>query len=129
MLIREGAYFQTSGNICVEVVQEVMIYGSETCIMTTHIGRVLGGFHHRVARRLTRRQYRRGQDYGWVYPQLEYAMAEAILLEVETYVSHHYNKVAKLIVTRPIIYLCLAAEHRPRSRVSKRWWDQDRLEL
>ena len=39
--------------------------------------RVLGGFHHRVARRLTGRQPCIGRDGGWVYPPLEDAMAEA----------------------------------------------------
>ena len=55
--------------------------------MNPHIGRVLGGFHHRVDRRLTGRQTWQGRDGVWTYPPLEDAMAEAGLQEVETYVS------------------------------------------
>ena len=43
------------------------------------IGRVLGGFHHRVDRRLTGRQPRIGQDSGLLYLPLEEAMEEAVL--------------------------------------------------
>ena len=77
VLIREGADARTSGRIYVVVVQAVVIYRSETWVMTPCIGRVLGRFHRRVARRLTGRQPRRGRYSVWVYPPLEYAMVEA----------------------------------------------------
>ena len=60
VLIRKGAYDRNSGRICVAVVQVVMIYGSEMWVMTLSSGRVWGGFHHRVARRLIGIQHRRG---------------------------------------------------------------------
>ena len=62
----------------------VLIYGSDTWVLTPHMQRVLGGFHHRVARRLTGRQPRKGRDGGWVYPPLYDAMAESGFQEVET---------------------------------------------
>ena len=62
--------------------------------MTPHIRMVLGGFHHRVALRLTGRQPRIGGDDIWVYPLLEDATAEAGLLEVETHFSRRQKKIA-----------------------------------
>ena len=56
-------------------------------------------------------------------------MAEAGLQEVETYFSFHHNIVAQFITTRPIIDRCLAAEKIPGPRVSKRWWNQDRVDV
>ena len=56
-------------------------------------------------------------------------MVEAILQEVKTYVSRRQNTVTQFIATRPIMDLCLAAEWRPGSRVAKRWWEQDGLDL
>ena len=79
--------------------------------MKPHIGSVLGGFRHRVDRRLTGRQY----------TPLEDAMAEAVLQEVHTYVSRLQNTVAYVIATRPIMDLCMASERRPGTRISKRW--------
>ena len=86
-LIREGADARTSGQIYLAMVQSVLLYGSETWVLKPRMQRVLGRFHHRVARRLTGRKHQKGRDGGWVYPLLEDAMTEAGLQEVETYVS------------------------------------------
>ena len=96
-----------------------MLYGSETWVMNPHIGRALGGFHHRVVHRLTGRQPRKGRDEVWTYPPLEDAMAEAGIHEVETYVYRRHNKFAQFIAIRPIMDLCLTAERRPGPRVCK----------
>ena len=56
VLVWEGADDRALGQIYLAVVQSVMMYGSETWVMTPCIGRVLGGFHHRVACRITGRQ-------------------------------------------------------------------------
>ena len=71
----------------------------------------MGGFHHKVACRLTGR---RGRDGGWVYPLLNEAISEAGLQEVETYFYRRQNTVAQFIVARPIVDLCLVAERRLR---------------
>ena len=85
--------------------------------MTPHIGRVLGGFHHRVDHRLTGRKPWQGRDRVWVYPLLEEAMEEVGLQEVDTYTSHWQKTVVHFITTRTIMDLCLAAERRPGPRV------------
>ena len=54
-------------------------------------------------------------------------MAEAVLKEVEIYVSLRHNIVAQFIAARPIMDLCLAEEKRTGSRLIKRWWEQDRV--
>ena len=97
--------------------------------MTLSIGRVLGGFNHRVARRLIGRQPWRGQNGVWLYPPLEDVIVEELLQEVGTYLYHLHNTVAQFIATRPIMDLCLAAERRTGSRVDKQWWEQDGMDL
>ena len=57
------------------------------------------------------------------------AMAEALMQEVETYVSLHNNTDMQYIVIRPIMDLCLMAVRRPGVRVSKRWLDQEDIDL
>ena len=56
-------------------------------------------------------------------------MADAGLKYVETYVSRCQNTVARFIATRPIMDLCLAEEQRPDPRVSKRWCEQDGVDV
>ena len=75
VLGREGADARTSVQIYLAVVQLVLIYGSDTWVMTPCIGRVLGRSHYRVARRLKGRQPWRGKDGVWTYPPLEDTMA------------------------------------------------------
>ena len=122
VLSRKGVDARTLGQIYLVVVQAVLIYGPDTWVLTPHIQRVLGGFHHRVSHRLTRQKLQKVRDGGWFYPPLEYAMAESGLQEVETYVSHHWNIVAKYIATRPIMDLCLVVKWRPGLRVTMWWW-------
>ena len=56
-------------------------------------------------------------------------MVEAGLQEVGKYISRRQNTVPQFITTRPIMDLCLTAECRLGSRVTKWWWDQDSLYL
>ena len=83
--------------------------------------RVLGGFNHRVDRRLTGGKLWKFRYGCWVYPSLEDMMAEAGLQEMETYVSGRKNTVAQYITTRPIMDLHLAAKRRPGPRMEMRW--------
>ena len=66
------------------------------------------------------RQPRKGWEGGWVYPPLEYAMVEAGLQEMETYVSDRQNTVPQYIATRPVMDLCLVAKRSPGPRVEMR---------
>ena len=75
LLGREVSDYWTLGMFYVAVVQEVLFHGSETWVMSPHIGRTLVSFHHRVAHRLTRRKTRRDLDGNWVYTPLLEAMA------------------------------------------------------
>ena len=77
------------GQIYLAVVQLVMLYQSESWVLTPNMKRVLGGFHHRVTHRLMGKQLQRGRDGGWFYPPMQDAMMEADLQEVETYVSRY----------------------------------------
>ena len=56
------------------VVKKVLLYGSETWVMSSHIGRNLVGLHHRVACILMGNQPRTGLDGMWVYPPLAEVM-------------------------------------------------------
>ena len=56
-------------------------------------------------------------------------MGEVVLQEVETYDSCRQNTVANSIATRPIMELYLVTERKTGLRVSKRWWDQDGVDM
>ena len=118
---REGADARTSRIFYTTLVQVVLLYRSESWVMSTRIGKTLGGFQHRLKGRITQRN----GDGTWTYPPLEEAMVEEGMQEVETYIDRHQNTATEFIATWPIMDLCLAAVRRPRVRFLKRWWKQD----
>ena len=73
------------------VLHEVLLYGSETWVTSLQIGRTMGGFHHRLYRRLTGWQLCMGLYGMWFYPPLVETMVEAGIQEVDTYVYRFHN--------------------------------------
>ena len=56
-------------------------------------------------------------------------MWDAGLKEVEAYILRRHNKVAQYIKALLILDLCEEALRRPGMCVSKRWWEQEGLDL
>ena len=56
VLVTEGEDFWILGVFYVAVVQAVILYASETWVTSLHVGKELGGFHHRLVCRLTGRK-------------------------------------------------------------------------
>ena len=66
-----------SGFLFKAVVQAVLIFLSETWVVTPHMGRDLGGFQDQVERWLTGRIPRQKTDGEWRYTLVEAAKEEA----------------------------------------------------
>ena len=56
-------------------------------------------------------------------------MVEAVFKGIRTYITRRQNMVAHYITTRPILDLYERSAWRPGARVSRRWWEQDGLDL
>ena len=88
--------------------------------MSPRIGRTLGGFHHRVDRRLANMQSKRDIMVRWVYLPLDASKKAVGLEEVEMHILCRQITVTRYIVTFPILELCLAVERRSGAQVSRR---------
>ena len=64
ILSREGRDARKMGQIYLAVVQPVLLYWSDTRLLKPYRHRLLGRFHHKVARRLTRQQPQKGRNGG-----------------------------------------------------------------
>ena len=53
------------------MVQQVLLFGAETWVVTPRMERALNSFMNEAARRIMGRQPRRGWDEKWFYPSLE----------------------------------------------------------
>ena len=72
------------------------------------IGKMLGGFNHRVIQRLTGRMPQKSREGTWTQPPLGEAMVEAGLHEIETYSDRRQKTIVQHIVSQTIMDLFLA---------------------
>ena len=106
------------------MVQQVLLFGAETWVVTPRMERVLRSFMHGSARRITERQPRRVWEVKWFYPSLEGAMKESGFKDVRTSINTRQNTVAQYIETRPLLDLCEGKTQIGGARVAMRWWGQ-----
>ena len=65
VLVNMGATVQACGTMYKVVAQSVLFYGSESCLVTGWMLKVLEGFHYRVDRRITGMMATRGEVKEW----------------------------------------------------------------
>ena len=99
ILSREGADSKLSGNFYKAVSQAVLLFGSDTWVLTPRMERALDSFQQRVARRITVIQTRRREDRSWAYPPLEEAMGEIGFEGIRKSVTRRQNTVVQYIST------------------------------
>ena len=66
ILGREGTYKRTTGRFYVAVVRAVLLFGSETWVLTPRLEKALEGFHHWAARRMAGMGPKCQPDGTWV---------------------------------------------------------------
>ena len=88
------------------MVQQVLLFGPETWVLTPRIERALNSFMHGSARRITERHPRRGWDRKWFYPSLEGAMKESGFKDIRTLINNRQITVAQYIATQTLMDLC-----------------------
>ena len=124
VLGREGADPKVSRSFHTDVTQQVLLFGTETWVLTRNMESALDAFQGRVARPVTGRQPCRGRYGQWFYPSLAGAMKETGVVQIWTLILWRQNTVAQFIATRPILGLCEVAERRPGTWVRKKWLEQ-----
>ena len=68
----------------IPVTQAVLLFGSETWVLTARMEKALDTFQARVARKLTGRKPQHRIDGTWYYPSLAGAMKEAGIVRIRT---------------------------------------------
>jgi len=128
VLTRDGADPRVCSMFYKAVAQSVLLYCCETWVVTPRVLKVLEGFHHRVARRLSgmRPRYLPRED-RWDYPPLEEAMEKAGLYSVQHCIGVRQNTLADNVATRPILELSMEAERQSGSSRRLFWWNQEGL--
>ena len=102
ILSREGAAPRVSGFFFKSLVQAVLLFVSETWLVTHRFRRALGGFQDQVARRLMGWLPRREPDRKWMYTSVATARDESGFLTMEDYIWQRQNSVAQYIATQSL---------------------------
>ena len=108
------------------IVQAVLLYGSESWVLTPALLDRLEGFHIRAAWRMAvRHKPRRTSGGEWVYPRSEKARKEAGLQTMEHYLQKRRDTIAAWVVDRPLLAACKGGERRRGTPRHTWWWEQE----
>ena len=126
ILARDDATPRISGMFYKAIVQTVLLFSSETWVVTPTLLQQLESFHHAVARRISGKRATLDVRTGvWKWPPIAEALALAGILPIAEYIRVRQDTIAQYVATRPIMDMCnLALKRRgdPSSRTY--WWTQ-----
>jgi len=129
LLTVEGANPMAMGIFYKVIVQTVLLYGSESWVISKAQMRALRSFHQRCARYITRRHIRQKADGSWVYPPSQEVLAEAGLLPIEDYIQKRKDTVAEFARGRPLLIECMASRQVAGPDGHLVWWSQVHSDL
>ena len=126
LLKREGASPKVSGLFYKAVVMSQLLYACETWVINESIMKALAGFHHRIARGITRDlpRYYPDQDQ-WFYPPIAPVLQKAGLHDMEHYIERRRRYICEYVRGRPSLQRCLDLEGRSSSPGRIYWWRQN----
>ena len=90
-----------------------------------YILRVLEGFHHQVAIRITGMTARRTTSGEWECPPVAEALDTSGIWPIKEYIQRRQANVAAQVDCHPIYELCAGAERVPGTSRFMWWWYQD----
>ena len=103
-------------------VQSVLLFGSETWVLTPSTLERLEGFHVKAARRMTGKMPVLAHGI-WTYPKTSEVLAAAGLRNIEHYVRVRRARIFKWVEARSIYQLCQRAARRRGTPPHTYWWD------
>ena len=83
MLSREGASQKVSWAFYIAVTQAILLFGSETWVLTASMEKALDSFQSKVTWKITGRKPRRVKDRSWFYPSFAGAMNETGMVRIQ----------------------------------------------
>ena len=129
LLGRDTEDRRTAGIFYVSVVQSVLLFGSETWVITPRLENTLKGFHHKVVRRMAGMGTKRKWDGKWLHTPIGLELEMVGLDDIGVYIARCQNTVAQYIVNRTIMELCLVVDQNLGLRLSRRWWEHPAIDI
>jgi len=122
VLRSQGVKPRAMGYFYKAVVQTILLYGSETWVVTDFLLKQLRSFHSRVARYITGRHIRQNADGTWFHPPTDDVLEEAGLRTIDEYIRRRRDTVRNFVRFRPIYEVCRRSTAINNKAV---WWKLD----
>ena len=132
LLRREGASPRVSGLFYKAVVMSTLLYACETWVISKPILSALEGFHHRIARSISRMPFRYFPDGDrWERPPVADVLERAGLHPVQKYLDRRRQYLLQYASNTPLIDQCRATSQASNVGGSTRkfWWTGTNLDV
>ena len=103
------------------VVLSVLLYGSESWVLTVDMMKQLRSFHRRCCRGITREFIHQNEETGeWICPNSEMVLAKAGVLTIEEYIQRRRDTILPYARSTSIYGRCKSAK-----KIGSRllWWE------
>ena len=121
LLRANGASAKTMGRFYRTVLQQTLLFGSATWVLSPTALNRLERFHARCARGMTHRHIQRRPDGTWIYPPTAEVLEACGLQPLSVYIQRRRNTLLRrYATTESVLYnKCLSMPRPPRSGA---WW-------
>jgi hypothetical protein len=124
VLCRKGANAKQMATFYKAVVQSVLLFGSETWVLTLEMRRRLESFHRGCARYITGRHIRQNPDGTWTCPSSDDVLEEAGLWPIQKYIDRRYATVHRYVSEKLIYRLCVDSKPIASNAKQLVWWSK-----
>ena len=123
ILAREGATTGTMAYFYKAIVQAVLLYGSESWVLTQKMWKAVESFHNCCARYIAGEHIRQKPNGEWVLPATTRILGQCKLRPVREYIERRRETVSDFVKSRPIYATCLGSKPAANNANQKVWWD------
>jgi hypothetical protein len=111
------------------IVQAILLYGSETWVLSWTALARLEGFHIHAAYQMAKmHEPKQGPGRTWVYPRSVDVLQECGLKTKEEYIGIRRQTIKVYVTTRPILNKCRQGKQK-RGAVPRLWWWEQPMDL
>ncbi len=123
ILAREGATARTMGYFYKAVVQAVLLYASESWVLTERAKLALNSFHHKCARYIAGEHIQQRPNGEWSLPSSSVVLEKCGLFSMEEYIGRRKETIEAFVTHRPIFQACLDSIASAGNVNQKVWWE------
>ena len=125
ILSKEGANPKAMATVYKAVVQAVLLYGSESWVLSLTMEKKLQSFHRRCARYITGQHIRQNPDESWTCPSSSSVLLKAGLWSIQEYIQRRRSTVMKYAQSKFIYRQCEASIPLASNPNQLVWWKPD----